>query len=243
MSFNKFLLLLFSLSGTTITWANPPDTLVYYLDDKWNVCPKVESSYMRKVYKTDTLCQVWDYYLNGGLQMHGVYLDEKLEIAHGKYVWYNKDGKIQKIGHYKNGEWHGKWVHYHTNGQVSSMELYENDSLVNAQLWDADGSISKNRAIYVYAEFPGGAIGYHNFLKENLKYPSDELGNPLAGKIECEMTISETGEVLDIEVVKNYNYFVEQTLKELIPKMPRCQPALFHNIPSKSVVNLEFNFQ
>ncbi len=240
--FKILLFLLFYFSGTAIAKAHPPDTLVYYINEKGGVCPKEEASYFRKAYKSDSMWQVSDYYLNGKLQMNGACLDKDLKIAHGKHTWFDETGRIKNVGNFNQGLLHGKWVHYHPNGQVSSMEHYHNDSLIKAQLWDADGSISKNRAIYLFAEFPGGEDAFFEFLLSNLAYPVDVEGKPFIGKVEYEITISETGEVKDIEVISTYDHSIAREFKRLVPRMPKWTPAIFHNIPQKSKRKGVFNF-
>lgn len=242
MLYRHLLFLAFAFSGAFIARAYPPDTLVYYFNDDGEICPKEEATYYRKSYKTDSVWQVSNYYLNGKLQMIGACLDKDLKVAHGKHIWYDENGRIKNVGNFKQGLIHGKWVYYHPNGQVSSMEHYYNDSLVNAQLWDADGSISKNRVIYIFAEFPGGEDAFFDFLQRNLSYPVDVEGKPFIGKVEYEITVLETGVVKDIEVTNTYDHSIAREFKRLVPLMPRWTPAIFHNIPQKSKRKGVFNF-
>jgi hypothetical protein len=74
--------------------------------------------------------------------------------------------------------------------------------------------------------FPGGKTAFNQFIKENLKYPTDTKGHYYKGKVEVRMLISETGQVNPI-IIKSLNPEFDSTVIKAIWKMPKWNPAKF----------------
>lgn len=79
-------------------------------------------------------------YPNGNLKVV-VYVPagEKQRVKEEVYF---SNGKLDYVGHYKNGVEHGKWTYYWENGKIKSEETYVR-GLEEGTMWDYDESGKK----------------------------------------------------------------------------------------------------
>lgn len=54
---------------------------------------------------------------------------EKEKVKDGRYFKYYKSGQLEISGKYKDGKKHGKWKYYNQEGKVSKIETYKNGNL------------------------------------------------------------------------------------------------------------------
>jgi hypothetical protein len=92
-----FLLLIFQ---SVICFAQQ-DTLVYYINEKnERVDNKLNAKYERRVVQKDSLFIVNDYYVDGGIQMTGFFLNDSLNVKYDRFVYYYKNGKVSSVYYY-----------------------------------------------------------------------------------------------------------------------------------------------
>ncbi|HOY30965.1 MAG TPA: LytTR family transcriptional regulator DNA-binding domain-containing protein [Bacteroidales bacterium] len=185
-TFNKFFILIFSLSVLTQTALAQPanktdslgrkqgywkkyagDTLKYegnFINDK----PTGEFIYFYPDGKTKALtiysdsgrrAQTVMYFNNGKKNAEGVYVDRKKD---GLWIYYGTNEKKISEENYKNGVKEGIWKYFYDDGKINRMENYKNN-LLNGECMDfyAD-SILKQKSTYVNNKLNGKFQYFYN---------------------------------------------------------------------------------
>ncbi len=101
--------------------AQTKDTV--YFDRDWSICEKPVAEYYRvsqlnkdkQVYYKGTAL---DYYLNGQLEMSGMY--DSAGNKSGHFVFYTAEGKKIKEGNFTKDDLTGNWDFYDSNGQLKA---------------------------------------------------------------------------------------------------------------------------
>jgi periplasmic protein TonB len=75
------------------------------------------------------------------------------------------------------------------------------------------------------AEFPGGEKAYENYLQSNIKYPNFAVENGIQGNIQLSLKIDETGQVVDVQVVKHLGGGCDEEAVRVLKNMPRWKPG------------------
>ncbi len=121
----------------------PPPREVHrtWYDDEWKeVRSAAGASYYRLGYK-DSLGRwdgrVEDYYINGGIQMKGVY---QANLRNGIFRYYSQDSTYTACGEYDNEIRVGYWEFFHENGRLSEVRNFaDKNYLLTA--WDEEGNV------------------------------------------------------------------------------------------------------
>ncbi len=132
------LIIIFSVSVSLYS----QDTLVFFYDHNWKeISDKNTASFYRKAFKTaDKRFIAHDYYIDGNIQMTGVYKDKKYKEKHGLFTYYFANGTISSKGECINDKNAGLWTLWHENGQKESEGLYKNGFLDGRwQYWYDNG--------------------------------------------------------------------------------------------------------
>ncbi len=74
----------------------------------------------------------------------------------------------------------------------------------------------KTRKFLKIPRISGGKEELRNFLKENLKYPTEALENRVQGDVIVRFKIKDTGEILDPEIIKSLGYGCDEEAIRLI---------------------------
>jgi protein TonB len=74
-------------------------------------------------------------------------------------------------------------------------------------------------------EFPGGQAALFAFLKNNIRYPTipQELG--IQGKVVCQFIVNKDGSIVDVQVVKSVDRYLDEEAVRVINKMPKWTPG------------------
>ncbi|MDT8412427.1 MAG: tetratricopeptide repeat protein [Vicingaceae bacterium] len=80
------------------------------------------------------------FYADGIVSTKGTY---KLELGkEGRWEYYNQNGTLSSIEHFKDGKLHGEEIRYHANNKISDTWTYNNDTLSGYYAnYLADGNI------------------------------------------------------------------------------------------------------
>ncbi len=132
------------ISATILLLAHHAVSQDVYYDSIWNVTSRENAFYYRII---DTIpgnfFMVNDYYLDGTLQMKGVYSSLKKETKNGLFSWYSPEGVKTEESYYENGRMNGSHKIWYENGQqklIGKMTYGEKDSTwiwwyENGELW------------------------------------------------------------------------------------------------------------
>lgn len=166
-----------------------PEIKVYY-DSQWREISDSTRAHFYRIGRRDSLERwqgdVYDYYLNGAIQMKGKYSDN---MHDGIFRYYRRDGTYESLGRYEKDRPVGKWETFYANGQLESEVYYGNgaytrtvyDSLGNPQvtngngrqvIWHANGTIEEEGGFVDgrkegtwYGYYPSGKGHYQEFYR------------------------------------------------------------------------------
>ncbi len=74
-------------------------------------------------------------------------------------------------------------------------------------------------------EFPGGKDTLPKFISENMIYPEEAQRKYIQGKVYVQYTVSETGEVINVKVVKGIHPSLDKEAFRVISKLPKYKPG------------------
>lgn len=78
----------------------------------------------------------WKYYhKNGEVAATGNYVDNKKD---GKWIYYYENGKKEQEGRFVENELRGEWKWYYQNGQLKRIEYYNNQALLEGEVYEYD---------------------------------------------------------------------------------------------------------
>lgn len=258
-SYTPLVILLFCFTQTCAQ-----DTTTVYLDKLWNETAQSNAMYYRKtVWKNETLF-MFDYFINGQLQMSGQYADKDATVKTDTFKFYHRNGQLKQQGSYINdealGEWQGwfadgkedyvcihkkatsKCAYYHQNGLVSAIVEFADTTLVSAQLWDSTGEVSSNIYLVVKPTFNGYEDGYLDYFRRAMTFPEDEQGNRLYGKVRFYITIDKTGKAIWGDMIGFAHPEIALAFERAVNKMPAWSPAIMYNRPVDYELRLTFSF-
>jgi hypothetical protein len=93
-----------------------------FFNYKWLKTTRDSALYFRISEKTDAQYFVKDFYMNGNLQMEGIYSSLEPEIRNGYFIWYYESGQKYAEGKYLHGKRDGIWTFWYPDG-VKKEEL------------------------------------------------------------------------------------------------------------------------
>jgi len=79
--------------------------------------------------------------------------------------------------------------------------------------------------------FPGGYGAFMDFFKTNFKFPAQSIRKDYTSYIDANFNVSESGEILNIKIVKGLDEFCDAEVLRLIKKMPKWLPYLSDGKP------------
>ncbi len=179
------------------------DTIFY--DSNWEVTSNDSASYYR-VIKEDSLFIVHDYYISGQVQMKGYYKDLDQEVKHGEFIYYTKDGEVSKISHYKDGVYISKVACYNGNGDLIKDIDFE------------DELDSK-------PEFEGGWDGFHDYIANNLVFPTIAQENGVWGSVFLTFCIMKDGSIDDIRITRSADRYLDKEAIRVVKSSPKWKPG------------------
>ncbi len=112
----------------------PLEKEAIYLDERMDVInDKKQASYYSKIVEQrDELYIFHAFFINGELKMEGSYLDEKMQTAHGKFVFYYENGQIESKGQYRDGQKYGLWERFNRDGSAKAEKVYAHQGIVKS---------------------------------------------------------------------------------------------------------------
>ncbi|MEN9599230.1 MAG: hypothetical protein RL596_1541 [Bacteroidota bacterium] len=167
------------------------------------------------------------YLMDGPLQRIETYKDAKLTIQHGKYIWYNEQGKLDSICSYKNGL-------IDTNSQYGKSTIFF--------------LISRNNMTFenfMPPKFGKDDSDWSSFLSKT--FNPDRIRGQYQTRlgesfVELDFRVNENGNLDDIIILKSLNWkFDLETVKTLY-KSPKWIPAKNNNSNVNYRLRQKFSF-
>ena len=91
-------------------------------------------------------------------------------------------------------------------------------------------------------QFPGGPNELTKFLTKNTTYPKTARKNKESGTVFTQFTITKTGKITDIKILKGVSDVIDQEVLRVINLMPDFIPAKENDEPVTVLFNLPFKF-
>jgi periplasmic protein TonB len=103
--------------------------------------------------------------------------------------------------------------------------------------------IFDNKYVDTPAEFKGGSIAFSKWHNQNLVYPAAAREKSITGKVIAVLTIDEEGKIIDAYVTSKTHELLNQTVLDLIKKMPKFSPATHKGNKVKVYYEFPSNFK
>lgn len=88
-----------------------------------------------------------------------------------------------------------------------------------------DNTIYDAAIVEKMPEFPGGETAIMEFIANNLQYPASAIENNVQGKVIVQFTVTKTGEVSDVSVMRGVDPDLDQEAVRIISKLPKFKPG------------------
>jgi len=91
--------------------------------------------------------------------------------------------------------------------------------------------------------FPGGDTALVNYINKNLLIPIKVINKGTQGTVLLEFIVTENGDIMEIEVVKDIGDNCGEIAKKLVENMPKWEPAVHNKKPivAPYVLAIDFN--
>lgn len=218
------------------------DTITVFYDQDWNRVSSLKiASYYGKIYENENGHWVaTDFYLNGDVQMTGVYLDSTLQIKQGSFVWFYKNGQKKTIASYWNNYLVGEHFIYYSNGQIDTYQFYDNfGQLKESKFYKQDGSES----IMEEALFQGKShMLLGEFFQKNITYPRYARKRNIQGKVFIRIELNERGIIENFKVVSSPDESLSKEALRVVKLMLDWTPARRDGEPVPMALNIPISF-
>ena len=92
-------------------------------------------------------------------------------------------------------------------------------------------------------EFPGGTAALMQYLQKNIKYPSICRENNIQGRVLVTFIVNKDGAVVEPEVVKSVNPYLDKEALRVISTMPKWKPGSQRGKPVRVKYTVPVNFR
>jgi TonB family protein len=224
-----FIALVFS-SFCLTSWGQKKE----YLNSEFVVIEEESvSSYTRTSTQKDGMYDVTITFLGGQLFMTGMYVDEKLEIPHGHFVFYNQNGNKEAEGDYHKGMKVGTWKRWNAEGAPMPDRAYQKAPEETASVKE-----NSNRAS-TPASFPD----LENYIEQNLRYPEKAVLNGIKGTVYLSFVVGADGLVKSPKVTQGVHAELDAAAMQFVMGMPAWSPGQRNGVAIESEVILPISFE
>lgn len=126
---------------------------------------------------------------------------------------------------------------------ISCICLLVVSACENAQAGDEKSSRIETRQSEKPAEYPGGNEAMMKYIMNNLGYPKLEDGEEVEGKVFVKFTITETGDVENVTVLRGIHPVFDEAARKVVASFPKWSPATKDGSPVNSELTLPIMFQ
>jgi protein TonB len=140
-------------------------------------------------------------------------------------------GKISQTGKLKQGEKEGSWLVSRENGTSMMQIEFKNNAELESKCFSEDGKteITGNCVNEKNATFPGGHLGFAQFLKLEQQYPDYAIENDIQGVVLIEFDVEKDGSLSEIKVVYSTHEVLSKEVLRTMESCPKWEPAIRMN--------------
>ena len=92
-------------------------------------------------------------------------------------------------------------------------------------------------------EFPGGMIGFGQYITDNLQYPDEAKEKGISGNVRVSFIIDKDGSVIDAKVIESVDPNLDKEAIRLIRSMPKWKPGIRNGKYVKMRTNTVIRFK
>ena len=164
------------------------------------------------------------YYMNGQMREEIYYLDLSKKKKEGTQRFWFRNGQLKISSDWVDNKLHGTVLTYWQNGQLKRSDTFENDKLVSGTCYDSIGQPVPHFDFRVLPIFPGGENKLLDFIRYNLKYPSQAAEKGISGKVVIKFIISKEGIPIKIGIKTGVDRDLDLEALRVIKAMPKWTP-------------------
>ncbi len=226
---NLFIAFVFSCFCLT-SWSQKKE----YLNSEFVVIEEESvSSYTRTSSLKDGFYDVTITFLGGQLFMTGKYMDEKLEMPHGHFTFYNQNGNKEAEGDYHKGMKVGTWKRWNAEGAPLPDRPYQ-----KAPEESAKPKENSNKATV-----QAGFADLENYIEKNLRYPEKAIVNGVKGTVYVSFVVGADGLVKSPKVTQGVHPELDAAAMQFVMGMPAWTPSQRNGVAIESDVILPISFE
>lgn len=166
--------------------------------------------------------------MEGKLKVEGTYIDSSMNIAHGDFVFYHPNGRVESRGAYENGYKSGVWERFDAWGEPLAEKVYDPEPLANI--------------IYTRAqsmpEFPGGQRAFVRYVRDKVLANGDDLN----GTITTTFIVEKTGELSEVKVTESHGESIDGRVVEAVKQTGPWQPGEEKGLPVRVQMRVPVQF-
>ncbi|HLP93681.1 MAG TPA: energy transducer TonB [Saprospiraceae bacterium] len=247
----KTLLLALSLLAIRVC---AQDTLYY--DADFRVLTSIKDAVYMKIIKcaadNPIKCSVSTFQLsNNQIISNWRYSDYPNKVCHGRCNRWGADGTMIFELTYINGKRQGQEKSFYPNGKLMRLLNWDQDTLVNASLFNEDGSPKpiqfkediESADYQIEPMFPGGLREMYTYLARTVNYPEYMKENGISGGVILTFVIEKDGSIGPINVLRTPHKLASDELSRAIKAMPKWRPGRVNDEPVKVRYTMSFNFK
>jgi protein TonB len=202
------------------------DTIFY--DKSWKESTKSNAAFYRLYLReTNQKYYVEDYFINGSIQMKGNFSSIYPSRKHGKFSYYDEQGRLVSELDYVANKKDGKSIKYSKDGNIESVEIYAEGNFISRQCYTEMGTLTDcaTDIVEIQPEFPGGLPAMYQFIQENVVYPIKAKNKGIQGKVYLQFIVSPDGSILDVKVRKGAHPILNEEAVRVVKMMPKWKPG------------------
>jgi antitoxin component YwqK of YwqJK toxin-antitoxin module len=159
-------------------------------------------------------------------------------VKHGKGQVF-KNNKLLEEGEYRSGVRTGKWTSYSAAGKVYDTISFANQathvagSFRQQELFETPPVFDDYNysAVRIAGDFYGGRYDEERYVGGHLLYPIWAREESIHGDVLLEISLSEMGEIVHIQVVRGIGYHCDEEAIGVISAVPFWDPELLNGFP------------
>lgn len=201
-----------------------------FLDSTFHVLPGEYGAFYRR--ETEHLDSVQGivrtYFLDGRRQSVGEAELRKSAIYNGTFESWSDNGQLSHHEEFEHGKRVGEMRLYYRNGQLKRRAQYTSSFESTGECFTENG---QSIPFFEYEQMPkypkgdGGNAAVVRAIQNEVKYPRDALRARAEGRVFVSFTVTNTGEVADVRVVKGIFPSLDETVVTAVKQLKRFVPG------------------
>jgi TonB family protein len=175
----------------------------------------------------------------------GILSSKDPEIRHGRYYFFNQQGRLDVIGYYNQDYPYGSWVYLDDNNDTINAINYANtwnyletdaldysidSSVLNSLKAKDKKTMNPDGTFYLVNKMPtfnneDPSVEFTNYIRNNVLYPAYAEKKGISGKVVVQFMIDENGYVRNPIVVQSVSPDLDLEAIRVISESPRWLPG------------------